>query len=447
MSDIVLGDMRADQRGYRNLLLVLVSGFTLVIICLLVAGFMGVQNVRSIQDSAAGLVKEQLLTARLIDGLQREQKTLSTVFYDLASTPDRFDPSIVRSQLDESDRTMRDIVEQARRTGDDGNWDALKNAALAFSAEVRYLLDEKQPEVKASENLLRRHQEVVSLTARLLGGVFRKASQAQRQIESRSAELVRESVLLLSLSLGCALACALYTVRLSSRMYRQMERQSNELSRVSWHLLENQETTARRFSHELHDELGQSLTAVKANLLALEAGSSLDRRRLTDTRQLVDEAVRNVRELSQLLRPVILDDLGLDAGLRSLAEGFMQRTGIEVEYKSNFDGRLQDETETHLFRIAQEALTNVARHSGATRVQMELKRQPDQIQLMLRDNGRGLRSKEATSKGLGMIGMRARARSAGGDFRVESSDAGVVVRISVPCHSEQIVHDPHLVGG
>ena len=447
MSDSVIGFMRPDQRGYRNLLLVLISGFSLVIICLLVAGFMGVQNVRSIQDSAAGLVKEQLLTAQLINGLQREQKTLSTVFYDLAATPDRFQPTTIRTQLDESDRTMQAIVEQARGAGDDGNWEALKNAALAFSAEVRYLLDEEQPEIHASENLLRRHQEVVSLTARLLGGVYNKASEAQRQIGSRSAELVRESVLLLGLSLFCALTCALYTVRLSTRMYRHMEGQSNELSRVSWHLLENQETTARRFSHELHDELGQSLTAVKANLATLENDSDLDRRRLTDTRQLVDEAVRNVRELSQLLRPVILDDLGLDAGLRSLAEGFMHRTGIVIDYHSNFEGRLQDEVETHLFRIAQEALTNVARHSGATRVSMELQRQNDRIQLTLRDNGKGLASKEATSKGLGMVGMRARARSAGGDFRVDTSDTGVSIRITLPCHSGQTRHDSHFVGG
>ncbi len=447
MSKSRIGDMRPDQTGYRNLLFVLVAGFSLVIACLLAAGFMGVQNVRSIEENAAGLVNEQLLTAQLIDGLQREQKTLNTVFYDLASTPDRFDPTTIRAQLDASDRTMQDIVEQARGAGGGGDWLALQNAALAFSSEVRHLLDEKQPEVHASENLLLRHQEVVSLTARLLGSGYVKASQAQRQIETRSAELVRESVLLLGLSLACALGCALYTVRLSTRMYRQMERQSNELSRVSWHLLENQETTARRFSHELHDELGQSLTAVKANLVALENGTSMDSRRLRDTRQLVDEAVRNVRELSQLLRPVILDDLGLDAGLRSLAEGFTQRTGIEVEYRSTFDERLQDETETHLFRIAQEALTNIARHSGATHVSMDLRREQDRIQLTLRDNGRGLRSEEATSTGLGMIGMRARARSAGGDFRVESSGSGVSIRVSIPCHSEQTEHDSHLVGG
>jgi signal transduction histidine kinase len=217
---------------------------------------------------------------------------------------------------------------------------------------------------------------------------------------------------------------------------------------VSWHLLENQETTARRFSHELHDELGQSLTAVKANLLSLESSDGrLNRDRLIDARQLVDEAIRNVRELSQLLRPVILDDFGLDAGLRSLCEGFTQRTGIDVEYRSNFSGRLVDETETHLFRIVQEALTNVARHSGASRIRIELNADRDKLHLAIADNGHGLESAPSESTGLGMIGMRARARSAGGELRIEShKETGLRIEIWVPLHSEREVHDPHLVG-
>ena len=101
-------------------------------------------------------------------------------------------------------------------------------------------------------------------------------------------------------------------------------------------MLESQETAARRFSHELHDELGQSLTAIKANVTALDPATPPDPARLEDCRRLIDEAIQNVRELSHLLRPTILDDFGLDAGIRWLAERFGQRTGIEVDYKSSF---------------------------------------------------------------------------------------------------------------
>src|SRR5262249_50023984 len=158
-------------------------------------------------------------------------------------------------------------------------------------------------------------------------------------------------------------------------------------------------------------ELGQALTALKANLSALGNSPQLDRTRLDDCRALADEAIHNVRELSQLLRPTILDDFGLDAGLRWLCEGFSQRTGIHVDYKSNLNSRLPDETETHLFRIAQEALTNAARHSGADRVTVLLEASGDKVGLSIRDNGRGLSNTGSeASRGMGLIGMRARAR-------------------------------------
>src|SRR5207253_3715271 len=142
------------------------------------------------------------------------------------------------------------------------------------------------------------------------------------------------------------------------------------------------------------------------------------RERLKDCLSLVDEAIGNVRQMSQLLRPTILDDFGLEAGLRWLAEGFAARTGIEVKVDSSYPGRLPDETETHLFRIAQEALTNVARHSGAKHVRIKLEGGSGEICLTIADDGSGLGAAHAEGRGLGLIGMRARARSAGGDATV-----------------------------
>ena len=117
-----------------------------------------------------------------------------------------------------------------------------------------------------------------------------------------------------------ALTCAGITVRLATRVFREMEAQAGELSRVSFRLLDVQESTARQFSHELHDELGGSLTAIKSNLGAIAASSPAATKRVEDCKRLVDASISNVRELSQLLRPTILDDFGLDAGLRWLAE-------------------------------------------------------------------------------------------------------------------------------
>jgi signal transduction histidine kinase len=228
-----------------------------------------------------------------------------------------------------------------------------------------------------------------------------------------------------------------------------MEWQAGELSRVSWHMLESQESTARRFSHELHDELGQALTALKANVMSLNRTEDSETR-IGDCVELVDGAIRNVRELSQLLRPTILDDFGLDASLRWLAEKFTERTAIGVDYESDFSGRLPDEIETHLFRIAQEALTNVARHSKAKRVEVRLHASHSWLSLTIADNGVGLAQPgDATERGMGMIGMRARARSAGGEVAVRSlPDQGVTVEVQVPTgEAEHGEEDTHPAGG
>ena len=161
----------------------------------------------------------------------------------------------------------------------------------------------------------------------MIAASHEKASLARNQINARSEELIRQSLSLLGLGLALALFCAVLTVRTTTGLFRKMEWQTGELSRVSWHMLENQENTARRFSHELHDELGQSLTAIKANVAGIQSERYAQDGRLRDCLSLVDEALRNVRELSQLLHPTILDDFGLDEGLRWLAEGFTQRTG------------------------------------------------------------------------------------------------------------------------
>jgi len=228
-------------------------------------------------------------------------------------------------------------------------------------------------------------------------------------------------------------------------LIRRLESQTAELGRVSWHMLEDQEATARRFSHELHDELGQSLTAIKTNLSALAADrdGAHNRERFVDCLQLVDEAIGNVRQMSQLLRPTILDDFGLEAGLRWLAEGFTTRTGIEVRVESTYSGRLPDETETHLYRIAQEALTNIARHAEARQVIIRLAAGAREVQLAIQDDGRGMAAKTPGGRGLGLIGMRARARSAGGDVEVKSPPGGgVLIEVRVPLQAHETHTNP-----
>jgi len=440
--------MLQRQITHRNIFRVLIAGFSLVILLLVAAAVVGVRNIRAIQQNAASLVREQSVANRLVDELQNQQTNLSEVYSVLARDPESVDYDRIMSQLDAADRDIDRISAEGAQTAERDLWARLKQSSLDFSGEARRLLSVESPETFASMDLFRHHGTFASVAARLIEAEYRKVSAAQAQIDRLSSRLLAASFLFAAPSVLLAFLFAVVTVRMVGRLTREMEWQAAELGRVSWHMLEDQEATARRFSHELHDELGQSLTAVKTNLTALDGSGQADHARLKDCLHLVEEAIGNVRQMSQLLRPTILDDFGLEAGLRWLVEGFAARTGIQATLESSCPGRLPDETETHLFRIAQEALTNVARHAGAKRVEVKLESGSDEIRLTVHDDGRGLAgapAPEARQAGrpgpLGMIGMRARARSAGGDVTVRSRPGeGVSVEVRVPIAGPAVGH-------
>ncbi|MBL8210792.1 MAG: hypothetical protein JNK87_08780 [Bryobacterales bacterium] len=251
-----------------------------------------------------------------------------------------------------------------------------------------------------------------------------KGSELEASIERQSEELLNELEGVLATCFVLAFGCATLTIVFITRTLRRLEWQTEELNRVSWNMLEDQERVARRFSHEMHDELGQALTGLKGMAKRLPAAEFEVRRK--EFVEILDEVLTGVRELSQLLRPVILDDFGLDAGLRWLIERFAQRTQIDVEYNSNYAGRASDAIETHLFRITQEALTNIARHSGATRARVKLEATRTTIRLRIEDNGRGLGGHDLNQPSLGMVGMRARARHLDGILVVDTGELGGV---------------------
>jgi len=435
------------QITHSSLLRVLIVGFSLVIILLLAGAFIGLGNIQNLKASAARLVDEQQATNRLLEEVHRQRASLSEVFSILARDPDSVDAGQILSQLDAADQNIGHIAAEGAQTPQRGLYQQLQQTSAAFSGEARRLLSVPEPETFSSQALFRDHEAFISVVAKLIEANYRRLVAAQKQIDYRSERLVKESAAFVAAFFILALACTVLTVRLTAQLLRRLEWQAGELSRVSWHMLEDQESTARRFSHELHDELGQSLTALKANLAALRADPP-DPSRVDDSLRLVDESIGNVRQMSQLLRPTILDDFGLEAGLHWLCEGFTHRTGIQTDFRSTLSGRLPDETETHLFRLAQEALTNVARHSHATHAAVSLEARGGEVRLSIRDDGRGLPSAGAGGRGIGMIGMRARARSVGGDLTVRSQPGqGVAIEVRVPAHSvEHEQQDPRPVG-
>jgi len=420
----------------RALLRVLVAGFTAVIVLLAAAATIGVYYARSVADSSASLVADQLVLTRLLDAVEREQGVLNAAFYRLFRTPEVVDRARILAELYQTDREIDSLVEQAHGDPDAAAWEKLRKTTRDFSTEARQLLTRKKVPAYSSRDLFFRHEEVTSTVAHLADLGRAHAVDVQKRVERQAVRLATESFVLVIGCLLVALICAGVTVRIAARVFREMQFQAAELGRVSFRMLETQEATARRFSHELHDELGGSLTAIKTNLVSI-AGTlnSSNGDRIEDCMKLVDDSISNVRELSQLLRPTILDDFGLAAGIHWLAERFRERIHAEIDFQSEFEGRLPDETETHLFRIVQEALTNVARHSGATRVRIRLWAQEGTIRLSITDNGKGLGTDQRAgrSPGMGLTGMRARARSAGGELTLESQPGeGVTIQVWAP---------------
>lgn len=428
----------------------LAAGFLLVILLLLSDVLIGFHSIRSIQTTASELAEDQFTQMALVDEVQREQGSLSAIFYRLASGGTSLDRSKIIEQIDATERNIRQLVDKAPHSSPDREtWDHLGAAASAFAAEARRLLAPEHASALPSQELLQRHEDVVSTVGKLIRMTHRRSRAAKTRIEQLAAAQLRRDAVLLGGSVLLAFLCAWLVMRTSTRLYQKIRDQAEQLTWVSWQLLDNQEQVARRLSHELHDELGQALTALKTSVTRHAGAPCADPEWLQDCADLLKESIRSVHEISQLLRPTILDDFGLDSALNWLCERFADRGGLEVSYSSEFRGRLSGETETHLFRIAQEALTNAVRHSGASRVKVRLRQDDANAYLEIEDNGSGLPPPDRLRKGtFGLIGMRARARSSGGDLEIRSRPGGgTSIRVSVPLGvKEHETQDSHPVG-
>jgi signal transduction histidine kinase len=204
---------------------------------------------------------------------------------------------------------------------------------------------------------------------------------------------------------------------------RALAARTAQLEQLSHLVLRAQEEERRRIARELHDEAGQALTAVKIEL-------DLENRK--DASAMVAKVLNQIRDVSNLLRPSVLDDLGLEPALRALTQDFERRTGIVVECSFALTGvTCSPEVQVAVYRVVQEALTNVARHSGANRVRVRVGRGEAGVELAVEDNGRG--AKENPTPHLGLLGMRERVSELGGSFRVTTRPLeGFRIEVSLP---------------
>jgi signal transduction histidine kinase len=216
------------------------------------------------------------------------------------------------------------------------------------------------------------------------------------------------------------------------------EESEESARRVSAQLLRVQDHERRKFSRELHDGLGQTLAVVKWTLSSL-LEKHPDDPSIAECVKSVDEAILGTRTISHLLHPPLLDEAGFESAARWFVEGFSQRSGIPVSLTIQDAGRLPRSVELALFRVLQESLTNIHKHSKSPRAEVSLR--PDRANVILRvkDFGDGLPEEtlenfvhSGTRVGVGLAGMRERIREQGGQFRIDSNGAGTTIEVSLP---------------
>jgi signal transduction histidine kinase len=219
---------------------------------------------------------------------------------------------------------------------------------------------------------------------------------------------------------------------------RRIEQAEVELRRLSQQLVRTQEEERRHLSRELHDHLGQMLTALRVEMGNLErlrgASPEVFRDHLLEAKHLAEDSLRSVRDMAMGLRPSMLDDLGLGPALEWQAREFSRRYGVPVEVKleGDMDG-LPDAHRTCIYRVVQEALTNVARHAHASEIRVSVHGGRDQASLTVADNGSGFQVSEAQGKGLGLVGIQERVRELGGTVSWTSQPGrGTVLSAEIP---------------
>ena len=251
----------------------------------------------------------------------------------------------------------------------------------------------------------------------------------------------------------------LYMLVVSFSDITKRKQAEEALHELSTRLLQLQDEERRRMGRELHDSLAQSVLAVNLNLAQIaRATTPLDersQRAMFEARRVLQEMSKEIRTLSYLLHPPVLDELGLASAIEEYAGGFSERSGIqlEVDLQPGF-GRLSQEAETALFRIVQESLSNIQRHSGSATAKIRLRVDDQGVELIVSDSGRGMDRKTVersrrtrTRLGVGILGMRERMAQLGGKLEVESDASGTKVRAAVPLKIE-VTHAPsHPRGG
>jgi signal transduction histidine kinase len=366
----------------------------------------------------------------------RAQVLLGSVFVRdalLDQTPDTYDTysreleetyAVIDLELREyapviDSATEREQIEQLRQEIDEFSRTAREVLAAGGQLRMR--------EVRTLLNTLivPRREAVIRISEELQAVNHVAFLQHQAALAQIHQAAERHTWLRLGIALALSLAIATLATLYAARLERRLRTQTRSLQQLSSKIVSVQEAERRHIARELHDEVGQALTAMKVDLaLAEQAVQPAPHAAALFARvqAVADSALNSVRGLSHALHPGVLDDLGLEAAIDCYLQTFEQRHGVKVVFDTpSVSERLSQDVETSVYRIVQEALTNVAKHAHARTCTVRLRHAGDHVRLTVEDDGVGFHAGGSAHRGLGLVSIRERAAELGGRCQVATA--------------------------
>jgi signal transduction histidine kinase len=378
--------------------------------------------------------------------IQNDLNQLALAMRDMLDSDEPYPLTAWSTQFDRIRLDLEDALKQqgevalARQTPEQRAYLATSFSQFWNAADRIFSLarDGQQDEARAQIELsLQARQAALSTAvARLLVQNNEAEEQTAQQVQDIYLQVQRQVYWFLAATLGAIVATSLYLIRSNRRLFARLALLSDERRELAQMLISTRESTLREISRELHDEFGQILTAIgsmlgRAGKHAPE-GSPL-RTDLREIGEVAQAALDNVRGLSQTLHPSILDELGLVSTIDWYLLTVEKQLGIAVTLETIGTSARVDSTKAiHVYRVLQEALSNVSRHAGTDRAFVRLRFETGKLELDVEDHGRGL-NPDTTRRGLGLVAMRERAAIVGGtiDF-LRPPQGGTLVRLSLP---------------
>jgi signal transduction histidine kinase len=409
-----------------------------------------VMQLRSLEQLQGGIIDRNRADSLLLLRIQNNLNSLGLAMRDMLEGSEPYPLTAWQAQFRRMRTDLEDALSRETQSSpldrDAGQrkylsdslgqyWDALDRIfALAQSGQ------ETEARTLIRLSLQARQEALSTAVARLLVQNNAIEQQAGARIRSVYAGVERNVYLFVAAMLVLILLTSLYLVQYNRRLFEEVAVLSARRSELAQQLIAMQENTFRSISRELHDDFGQILTAVGTMLQRTSrrpADPDSVRADLREVQEIVQSTLDKVRALSHALHPVILDEIGFEGALDQYLPGFQRQTGIEVKYEKSGATREVDRgVAIHLYRVMQEALNNVAKHSQSKRAEVRLRYLPEAVVLEVEDHGVGFGSSHGY--GMGLVSMRERAGLVNGLLDLETrSSGGALVRLTVPATSQE----------